>query len=131
QYTYNGASKLLTNISGTDLINNKTYNYIHHYDNYYRPFKIEEYTDSNIFKRTATYDNYGRISSEIYDSQNLSSGVSNQVNVKNVYETAGILKEIRDYNSNEILWNLNSENERGQVKGVFLGNGINKTRSYD
>ena len=130
-YDYNGTTKLLEQINGDDDETNTQYTYNYYYDSYHRPNKIREVTNYVEFEKQMTYDAFGRINKDVYISKNLATGVNNTVQVKNIYDEAGILTEIRDYSSNNLLWKVNNENARGQTLEVELGNGIIKERQYD
>ncbi|QHI38239.1 tRNA(Glu)-specific nuclease WapA [Kordia antarctica] len=131
-YEYNPATKLLKRILA---INNETgthYDYNYFYDSSKRINKITEGNGAADFEKQLTYDSYGRINKEVYITNTTSAATSNIVSVKNVYDTTtGILREIRDFNTNVRLWRINTENARGKALSISLGNGIIKTKQYD
>ncbi|NMH89894.1 RHS repeat-associated core domain-containing protein [Flavivirga algicola] len=127
-YTFNATSKLLEKISGT--AQGRAYVYDYFYDSNKRLNKVKESNGgSAAFEKQMSYDSFGRVSSNTFISSR--SGVSSTVKVKNIYDPAGIQKEIRDFNSNNLLWKLNNEDARGNILEVDLGNGITKARQYD
>ncbi len=127
-YTYNSVTKLLENING--VAQGRSYAYDYFYDSYKRLNKITETNGGSAnFEKQRSYDSFGRVLTDTYISSR--SSVSSTVKVKNVYDTSGILSEIRDYNTNDLLWKVNDENARGQVLDIDLGNGITKTKQYD
>lgn len=130
-YVYNGTTKLLTNINGTDAINNRSYQYTYGYDSYKRINSSSEQIDNARFKKDITYDSFGRIYSEFYTTEKASSGINHVVRVKNSYDDAGILTHIRDYYSGIPLWIVEEENARGQSTKIRLQNGIVKNKTYD
>ena len=132
-YAYNAATKLLTSITGLNQRAgvNSTYNYNYYYDSNKRLNKVKETTGLGSFEKRMTYDGFGRVNSENYISYHFASQTNSNVKVKNSYDAAGILKEIRDFNSNNLLWEITDENARGQDLSITLGNGIIKTKQYD
>ncbi len=130
-YSYNPTSKLLASIIGVDNENNRSYEYTYEYDAYKRLIKTNEDTDFTAFQKEVVYDGYGRIQTEEYTANSINTGVSSLVKTKNIYDSAGILKELRDASNNNPLWKVNSENARGQVLNTKLGNNFIKTRQYD
>ncbi|WP_430409561.1 RHS repeat-associated core domain-containing protein [Kordia sp.] len=132
-YLYDGTSKLLNAISGvnsrTNTYSNYAYNY--YYDSYKRLNKIKETTETGNFEKRMTFDSYGRVASENYITNHSASGTNSNVKTKNSYDSAGILIETKDFNTNNSLWKVNDENARGQVLDIQLGNGITKTKQYD
>jgi len=134
EYLYNPTTKLLTEINGLNVrsgVVNQTYNYFYNYDDYKRVNAIEESTDNSNFEKEIGYDEFGRISSERYVSEHLDTGIDSDVKIKKVYDTAGILSEIRDFNSDDLLWKVNEQNAREQDLNIEIGNGITKKRQYD
>lgn len=130
-YAYNGSSKLLEVINGSDTGNQKTYLYTYEYDNYKRPTKIIESNDLAYFEKQVAYDSYGNPYKETYYSKNVANAVSNTIKIRNVYNNAGILYEIQNFDTSEQLWKLTNENERGNPLSIALGNGLTKSREYD
>jgi len=127
-YAYNSTSKLVEKISGN--AQGRPYVYDYFYDSYKRPNKIKETNGGSAnFEKRMTYDIHGRISSDTYISSR--SGISSTVKVKNIYDDAGIHKEIRDFNSNDLLWKVNDEDARGNMLDIELGNGLTKLKQYD
>lgn len=130
-YSYNNASKLLESINGADVINQKSYIYTYQYDNYKRPINVIEDNDFAYFEKQAAYDSYGNVYKETYISNNKSNNVNSTVKVRNIYNNAGILYEIQNFDTSEKLWKFINENERGNPLAMELGNGLTKTRQYD
>ncbi len=130
-YEYDPSTKLLSEITATDNKNNIDYYYTYNYDSYGRLDKITENNGSAFFEKTNLYDTYGRVYREIYSSENSLTGVSNIVQIKNIYDNAGILTSIEDFTSGNRLWHILSENARGQALDISLGNNLNKTKQYD
>lgn len=130
-YGYNNASKLLESISGADVINQKSYIYTYQYDNYNRPINIIEDNDLAYFEKQAAYDSYGNVYKETYISNNKSNNVNSTVKVRNIYNNAGILYEIQNFDTSKKLWKLINLNEKGNPLTMELGNGLTKTRQYD
>ena len=131
-YEYDATTKLLKRMQAVDSETGTQYDYNYYYDSSKRINKITEDNGTANFEKQLTYDSYGRVNKETYITNNTSTGVSSTVNVKNVYDTAtGILREIRDFNTNTRLWRINTEDARGKALSISLGNGIIKTKQYD
>ena len=130
-YSYNASSKLLSSITGNDNVNQKTYTYTYEYDNYKRPVKVIEDNSAAYFEKQLAFDNYGGVVSETYFSKKKSNNVSSTVKIRNIYDNAGILYEIQNFDTGEKLWKLASENEKGNPLSIELGNGLIKSRQYD
>jgi len=131
QYSYDTTSKLLKTIEGNDLINSKNYRYSYSYDSYYRLFRTTETTETAIYRKINTYDEYGRVNNEIYRTRSYISGIRKNLAIKNTFDAAGILNEVRDYTTKDLLWKIDAENARGQATRAILGNGMTKTNRYD
>ncbi len=131
-YEYDATTKLLKHIEAIDNQIGTQYNYDYYYDSTKRVNKVTEDNGTASFEKLVTYDSFGRVNKETYTTNNLSTGINNTVSVKNVYDAAtGILREIKDFNTNLRLWKINSENARGKALSITLGNGITKLKTYD
>ncbi|MEL0651638.1 RHS repeat-associated core domain-containing protein [Algibacter sp. TI.3.09] len=128
KYEYSPTSKLLEKISST--AQGRPYIYNYGYDNYKRLNNVKESNGGSAnFEKSIIYDDFGRVFSDTYTSSR--NGVSSSVKVKNIYDNAGIHEEVRDFNSNELLWKINDENARGQALNIQLGNGLTKFKQYN
>lgn len=135
-YQYDSATKLVTSISSADYINSKTFSYVYNYDlsgtHKGRLNFIEETTNHANYKKTFNYDSQGRVTDETYYSKSLISNEDNTVKIKNHFHPqSGGVHKISDFNSNTILWEISTVNNRGQLTEVHLGNGIVKDNDYD
>ncbi|WP_340199531.1 FG-GAP-like repeat-containing protein [Ascidiimonas sp. W6] len=130
-YTYDGSTKMLSQISGTDAHFGKSYQYTYGYDSYQRPISIIENNDAAIFETHTTFDALGRAQSTEYKTLHKATNTQNNVRIRNVYSTEGILHELKDWSSGTSLWKLTDQNHRGQPLTIQLGNGYTKTRQYD
>lgn len=129
-YQYDNTTKLLKRVLATDNIEGVNFDYNYYYDSNKRINKITEDNGTSTFEKQLVYDSYGQVNKETYITN--AAGVNNTVTIKNVYDTAtGILREIRDFNSNVRLWRINSETARGKSLSISLGNGITKSKQYD
>ncbi len=130
-YAYDPSSKLLQEISGTDGIEQLQYRYTYAYDSYQRPTEIREETATANFDKIYAYDDLGRVANETYSATHVASGTNSTVSVQNVFDASGLLIGLRDATTNASLWQLDAENAKGQATRILLGNGMNKTRTYD
>lgn len=130
-YQYN-ASKLLSVISGQDIVNNRTYSYNYTYDSYKRPSTIKESDNLAQYEKRVTYDSYGAPYQETYITKNISDNTNSTLIIRNTYDSSGYLKNIINTADSKVLWELSSINARGQALRVDINDGfIAKTRNYD
>ncbi|MTH16408.1 FG-GAP-like repeat-containing protein [Flavobacterium sp. LC2016-01] len=130
-YTYD-SSKLPLTISYQDNNEpagaNKTTTTITYDDTFKRPTEItEEKIGISKFTRAFEYDGLGRISTETKTAW--VGGKTSSVKTKNEYKN-GSLYKIYDTNNN-VLWQANSLNAKGQLLESIFGNGIKMTNEYD
>ncbi|WPO76868.1 RHS repeat-associated core domain-containing protein [Flavobacterium sp. KACC 22761] len=130
-YTYD-SSKLPLTISYQDnnepAGSNKTTTTITYNDTFKRPTEIkEEKIGISKFTRTFEYDGLGRISAEIKTAE--VGGKISTVRTTNEYKN-GSLYKIYDANNN-VLWQVNTLNPKGQILESIFGNGIKMTNEYD
>ncbi|MGB2128671.1 MAG: FG-GAP-like repeat-containing protein, partial [Flavicella sp.] len=130
-YTYNSDSKLLQEIAGYDGIEDVTYNYAYTYDSYMRPLKIKEMTAQAYFEKTLKYDSLGRIKQVAYHSLHHASTLTADQEILYMYDSNGIMGELKDANSQASLWKITHENERGQATNITFGNGMTRENTFD
>lgn len=130
-YSYDATTKKLDAIRGDDLQFSKLFNYTYEYDNYERPLVITESSNNADYEYSMTYDALGRVNTERYIINNMITGVSSDVHVKNLFDTHGNLVRISDNLSNALLWEINTQNARGQATSITFGNDIERENSYD
>lgn len=131
-YTYDATSKLLTNLKYEDFNNGSAYDeYTYTYDSFKRLYKTTEDkfgTTTSSFKRETTFDAFGRAEKEYYETN--TSGKQSAKWVKNTYKN-GYHWQILDDATNQMLWQSNTVNARGQLLTANLGNGIAITNTFD
>ncbi len=122
-YTYDTNTKLLTSING-----NGNGNYQYTYDNYKRPKTIVENINGNYFKKEFYYDSFGRA----YVNKYISKRGNNQFTkvIKTIF-SYGTPQKILDNNTQQVLWQLDAVNVRGQITQSTFGNGLKETSGYD
>ncbi|MEM9679176.1 MAG: polymorphic toxin type 23 domain-containing protein [Bacteroidota bacterium] len=130
-YNYDNTTSLLNSINGSDEINGKSFGYVYEYDSNHRLVKTTETSTDIRHVKEATYDGFGRIDSETFNSRSLISNVTSIVKVKYIFDDSGLLVEMKDFNTNNLLWKTDDIDERGQLLNIELGNGIIKTKQYD
>lgn len=126
-YAYNAFNQI-TSSSFVDNLESKTTTTAFEYDSLKRVFKTTETTPYATFIKAVTFDNLGRIEKET--STATASGKTSAKTIKNTYQN-GFPWQILDDTSQQVLWQTNSVNERGQLLTAALGNGIGVTNSYD
>ncbi|UZO81488.1 FG-GAP-like repeat-containing protein [Aquimarina sp. ERC-38] len=114
----------------------QNYTYKYQYDDYNRLNKVSEEVIGKVtsgrFEKITSYDEFGRIRNEIYNSLNHNDNTESSVKVLNIYDAfSGELSEIREGETNKLLWKLESQNPSGLFTRVTLGNGFEVNRSYN
>jgi len=127
-YVYNPENNLITSSSFVDTFENSTITNSFEYDNYKRISKTIESTPYATFTKELTYDSFGRADRET--STAAIPGKSSSKAVKHTYQN-GFSWQIVDDDTQQVLWQTNSLNERGQLTGASLGNGIGISNTYD
>jgi RHS repeat-associated protein len=133
-YDYNAATKLLDSIS---VINpndgNSLFSYT--YDPKRRLYKTEETigdvsTPTAVFTKILSFDAFSRIDNET-NTASAYNKTSTKVIKHNYSTNNGDLIGIKDDVTQNVLWQTNTINARGQVVNVVMGNGIAVTNTYD
>ncbi|MEG0925764.1 RHS repeat-associated core domain-containing protein [Chryseobacterium sp.] len=116
-------------ISKTGTSKGKAYSSNTTYDQQGRILSSSESSNEKYFiQKGITYDDKARVIS--YEKQLFSSGVLTKVQVENVYNAwNGDLFQIKDKNSDKILWELKEMNHKGQILKAQLG-AAKITQSY-
>ena len=152
-YTYN-KNGTLSRLIQTD--NESRYDSYYGYDNKWQPNRSSCYCGDNFIEYTTKYDAYGRtieqyesvdgiadytnkitynsygqVATETYITNSQSYNLESTTRVQNGYDSAGVLRTIRDIDTNVILWEIDEETARGQAKKISLGNGITSVRKYN
>ncbi|MCF6348071.1 MAG: FG-GAP-like repeat-containing protein [Flavobacteriaceae bacterium] len=129
QYAYNTTNKMISSISLTNSDgNNSTYDY--RYDNNQRLNYISESNPYAQFTKRYRYDTFGRIDTEESTARLLANGRSSIKSIKNTYQN-GSLKTISDTGTQEVLWNVDALNARGQATSITMGNNLRKKHVYN
>lgn len=128
-YSYDGTSKLLTSILFEDFNNGGTYDqYDYAYDSYKRLYSTVENKFGSFYQRVTLFDEFGRPEKESYST--IAAGKQSTKWVKNTYKN-GYLWKILDDATNQVLWQTNTVNARGQLLSANLGNGVSISNTYD
>lgn len=129
-YTYDTISKLITKLrfddvqNGTFTVNN------YGYDNYKRLNFKDESGFLAYFQQAIQFDAFGRPEKQLYTAINTSDNKRSDKWVRNTYKN-GFHWQILDDATNQILWQTNNVNERGQLTTANYGNGIGLNQGYD
>ncbi|MEO7977987.1 RHS repeat-associated core domain-containing protein [Flavobacterium sp.] len=130
EYAYNSFSQITNEVSKNSLGGlidsfGYTYDALH---------RVETNTETNAAftqTKTITYDSYGRPVTATNATQELTSGLTESITTKNVYNTYnGMMDKLTDAND-AVLWQLNTANEKMQPLTATLGNGVAITNTYD
>jgi RHS repeat-associated protein len=121
--------------SETGTINGKYFAYTFTYTPYYQIETNTENTPNNLTnKKTFIYDSFGRVLRENTNSYLTGNTTVNNGNntIEYNYNTYnGLIDQYKDFNTNTVLWKLNTANEKMQALTASLGNGMQITNEYD
>lgn len=122
------AKGLVINKTGTS--NGLSYNSLVNYDANSRITSTEENSNNRTYyKKNIIYDSVGRIIS--YEKGLNSAGGITKATIENGYTTwGGDLFQVKDSNTQKILWKLEEAKANGQVLNAKLGN-VSITNIYD
>lgn len=126
-YAYNALNQI-TSSTYVDNIESKTTTNVYEYDTLKRLYKTTETTPYAVFVKQLAFDALGRVEKET--STATASGKTSSKTVKNTYQN-GFPWQILDDTTQQVLWQTNSLNERGQLLTAAFGNGIAVTNTYD
>ena len=132
-YEYKPTTKQLDKETTTDALSGDTYSKTFAYDSYERLEKLTERNTIASFEQSFTFDDFGRIDT---DTRSAEAGNSSQeITLTHNYAANGqlnkLIQEHPSTSSEQTLWELKTQNARGQATSIALGNGITKTNSYD
>ncbi len=129
QYVYNSTNKKVSSISliNTDGNNSTT---LYTYDSHQRLDYTSEINAFAEFTKRYTYDAFGRIKTEENKARLLASSKSSIKKIKNTYQN-GILKVISDNSTQEVLWNVDAINARGQITSTTMGNNLRILNTFN
>lgn len=100
------------------------------YDNFSRPYQITTSKKIDPNAQGATDSDY--ITKWNYDTagRTLAFAYPTGFGYRNIYDTNGYLKEVRNLAGNQLYWAANSRDARGNVTKATLGNGLMTNRAY-
>lgn len=129
-YTYNPTTKLLEEVVHIDSQESITTTYTYGYDDYRRLWKTIESGALALFENSTVFDTFGRSEKEYHKAVLLSDMKTSGKTIKNIYKN-GYHWQILDDTTNQVLWQTNTTNERGQLTEGQFGNGVMVTNTYD
>ncbi|WP_017495376.1 RHS repeat-associated core domain-containing protein [Flavobacterium sp. WG21] len=127
-YAYNPATNLITTSTFVNNLEGNSITNSFEYDSYKRVSKTTENTPYATFTKEITYDTFGRADKETATAA--IGGKSSSKKLKHTYQN-GFAWQIVDDATQQVLWQTNSLNERGQLTNASLGNGIAVNNNYD
>ena len=128
-YNYNPTTKLIISTVFKNILEgNSIINYSYGYDSYKRLDQTTEITPFTKFVKQLTFDDLGRVKTE--NTAGTLGGKTSSKTVKNTYKN-GFAWQIIDNTSQQVLWQTNTTNARGQLQTAQLGNGIAISNTYD
>ena len=126
-YTYDATTKLLTASIFEDLAAGTVINNNVLYDSYRRLYKTTETTPYATFTKQIAFDTYGRTDKET--STAFAGGKTSVKTIKNTYQN-GYPWQILDDTTQQVLWQTNTVNARGQLTSAVQGKET-ITNTYD
>ncbi|WP_299223194.1 RHS repeat-associated core domain-containing protein [uncultured Psychroserpens sp.] len=129
-YGYHPTHKSLTSISVTSPNYGAATEYSYTYDSDIRLTQMVESSEFAKFEKKYTYDSFGRVNTEENYARLHVNGKSSTKKVKHEYQN-GVLKTIKDFSTNNNIWNVTGANARGQLTSAELGHSIIQSNSYD
>ncbi|CAH8281860.1 RHS repeat-associated protein [Mariniflexile fucanivorans] len=128
-YVYDNTTKLLNSSTYTDVLaNNAITTTTYSYDGYKRLMKSVEITPYATFTKEFTYDGFGRLDTE--KSIASAVGKSSTKTIKHTYKN-GFAWQMIDMANQQVLWQTNAVNARGQLTSGSYGNGLALSQNYD
>ncbi|PKQ45187.1 RHS repeat-associated core domain-containing protein [Confluentibacter flavum] len=128
-YVYNSTTKLLTSSTFLDALeSNATTTTNYTYDSSKRLASSVETTPYATFTKQFTYDAFGRVNTETSIASAV--GKTSSKTILHTYKN-GSHWQLKDNTTQQVLWQTNTINARGQLLTANLGNGIAITNSYD
>ena len=128
-YTYNPITKLPETITGTS--NGKSFTYTTIYDNYYRIKGKKEVTPEFIYESSTTFDGFGKADAVKISTTLFNPAYISISNIKNVYDTNGILIQQNDVDAGKMVWHVSDINAQGQTTEMEYGNGYSIINQYN
>lgn len=126
---YDETHKSLKNIFVTSSDGNNSI-YVYDYDTNIRLTSISESNPYAEFNKHYTYDDFGRIDTEEYYAKLLSNNKTSIKKIKNSYQYGG-LKAIKDFATNNNIFEATSINARGQLTAASVDNTMADSRTYN
>ncbi len=94
------------------------------YDSLGRPIEALKTVNGTTYSTSTSYDNLSRPLITTYP------GISNRLQIKNTYNSLGMLTEVRDAANNSLYYQVGQVNARGQIISESFGNGVSTNRTY-
>ncbi|MEN2416228.1 FG-GAP-like repeat-containing protein [Flavobacterium mesophilum] len=128
-YAYNGLNQMTSN-TFADNLESKIITNSYEYDNLKRLSKTTETTPYAVFVKELAFDSLGRLDKETSTATEIASGKKSTRTIKSKYQN-GFPWQMVDDVTQQVLWQTNSADERGQLTSASLGNGIAINQSFD
>ncbi len=128
-FVYDSTTKLLNSSTFTDVLeNNAITTTTYAYDTSKRLITNMETTPYATFTKQFTYDGFGRLNTET--STATAAGKSSTKTIQHTYKN-GYAWQMIDTGNQQVLWQTNSVNARGQLTSANYGNGLALNQNYD
>ncbi|WP_426484979.1 RHS repeat-associated core domain-containing protein [Flavobacterium sp. 2] len=128
-YAYNGLNQMTSN-TFADNLESKIITNSYEYDNLKRLSKTTETTPYAVFVKELAFDSLGRLDKETSTATEIASSKTSTRTIKSKYQN-GFPWQMVDDVTQQVLWQTNSADERGQLTSASLGNGIAINQSFD
>ncbi|MGI9526866.1 MAG: RHS repeat-associated core domain-containing protein [Weeksellaceae bacterium] len=129
QYEYHPNTKLPTKIYGYNGKDN--FEYETKYDNFYRIEGKIETTPFFTYETTTSFDDYGR--PEVFTTETTVAANAQTIttHVRSFYDTNGLQTQLLNDDTNQVLWEIDEVNAKGQMLQMQFGNGYQINQGYD
>ncbi|WP_445734283.1 RHS repeat domain-containing protein [Mariniflexile sp.] len=128
-YVYDGTTKLLNSSTFIDVLeNNAVTTTTYTYDSSKRLMGSIETTPYATFTKQFTYDGFGRLDTETSIASAV--GKTSSKTIKHTYKN-GYAWQMIDTGTQQVLWQANTINARGQLTSANYGNGLALNQNYD
>ncbi|UZO81358.1 hypothetical protein NBT05_02530 [Aquimarina sp. ERC-38] len=121
-YDYDDDTKLLESLNFLNYIDRNNQTITYEYDQYQRVKEVNEYIRNDSFKKTITYDKYGRLSREDYEAS--ADQLKSSASIKQLYDNYGNYRGTDQYQIKE-------SNARGQATKIETIGGQEVKNQYD
>jgi len=129
QYDYDSTTKLPTRIIGSN--GSDSFVYETFYDEFFRIEGKKETHPQFTYETSTQFDGFGR--PDVITTETMVNTIGETINttVKNNYDGSGILKELKNNATGQVLWSIANVNAKGLTTQMAFGNGYQINTTYN